>query len=56
MALLPVASKRIFTDVWICMRCNCRNKGQKGKPPAKCRKCHSKKLRQRKKGRKKAAA
>ena len=56
MALAVSALKRIFGDVWICMRCNCRNKGQKGKAPHKCRKCNSKKLRQRKKGKKKAAA
>ena len=56
MALALAASKRIFEDVWICMRCNARNKGQHNKPPHKCRKCNSKKLRQRKKGKKKAAA
>ncbi len=55
MALSPVAAKRIFKDVWVCMHCNAKNRSHKGKPPPKCRKCNSKKLRQRKKGKKKSA-
>ena len=51
----PVAAKRIFQDVWICMRCNAKNRSNHSKPPAKCRKCNSRKLRLRKKGKKKSA-
>ncbi|MCR4335961.1 MAG: hypothetical protein NUV57_05520 [archaeon] len=54
MALSSVATKRVFEDVWICMNCNSKNKGQKGKPAAKCRKCNSKRMRLKKKGKKKA--
>ncbi|MCR4369068.1 MAG: 50S ribosomal protein L40e [archaeon] len=54
MALSQVAAKRLFQDVWICMRCNAKNTGQKGKKPAKCRKCNSTRLRGKKKGKKKA--
>ena len=54
-ALSPVAAKRIFQDVWICMRCNAKNRSSRGKKPTKCRKCNSDKLRQRKKGKKKSA-
>tara|TARA_Y100000310_G_C20701325_1_gene830215 strand:+ start:300 stop:467 length:168 start_codon:yes stop_codon:yes gene_type:complete len=54
MALSPVATKRVFQDVWICMNCSAKNKGQKGKPAAKCRKCSSKRMRLKKKGKKKA--
>lgn len=50
----PVAAKRLFENIWICMNCNANNRGQKGNMPAKCRKCDSKKLRLKKKGKKKA--
>ncbi len=41
-------AKRMFTNVYICMKCNGRNRAsvdkvKKGK--IKCRKCHSKQLR-----------
>jgi len=54
MALQTAAQKRLFQDIWICMRCNAKNKGQKGIKPDKCRKCDAKKLRLKKKGKKKA--
>ncbi|HZX33866.1 MAG TPA: 50S ribosomal protein L40e [archaeon] len=55
MVMAAVAQKRLFQNVWICMRCNAKNRAQTGKMPSKCRKCNSKKLRLRKKGKKKAA-
>ncbi len=54
MLLQKAASDRMFKGVWICMRCNTSNRSGKGSKPEKCRKCGSAKLRQRKKGRKKA--
>jgi len=53
MALSTIATKRRFENIWICMNCNAKNRGQKGKKPAKCRKCNSKRLRLKKKGKKK---
>jgi len=55
MAMSAIAAKRIFADVWICMRCNASKRSSKGKKPDKCRKCNSKHLRLKKKGKKKAA-
>jgi len=54
MALSQIAAHRLFENVWICMRCNAKKRGQKGKKPDKCRKCNSKDLRLKKKGKKKA--
>ena len=42
---IPEAEKRLFEDVWICMKCGARNRGYRGKPPEKCRRCGSKDLR-----------
>ncbi|MEK6957497.1 MAG: 50S ribosomal protein L40e [archaeon] len=56
MAMAPVAAKRLFENIWICMRCNAKIRGQKGKKPLKCRKCNSKRLRLKKKAKKKTAA
>ncbi len=53
-ALSPVAAKRIFGGMYICMHCNARNRSAAGKP-AHCRKCGSNRLRQRKKGKKKSS-
>ena len=53
-ALSPVAARRIFQGVWICMHCNAKNRAGSGRP-AHCRKCGSNKLRQRKKGKKKSS-
>jgi ribosomal protein L40E len=39
------ADKRMFSNVFICMRCNAKNRGSEGKKPSKCRKCGSKRLR-----------
>ncbi len=55
MAASSVAMKRMFENIWICMKCNAKNKGQKGVAPAKCRKCNCKDLRLKKKGKKKVA-
>lgn len=45
MARFPEADKRLFANMWICMRCNAKNRTSEGKKPAKCRKCNSQKLR-----------
>ena len=45
MARFEEADKRLFINVWICMRCNAKNRGSEGKKPDACRKCGSKKLR-----------
>ncbi|HZX19390.1 MAG TPA: hypothetical protein VFF13_00055 [archaeon] len=55
MAMSPVASKRLFENVWVCMHCMATIRGQKGQKPNKCRKCNSHRLRLKKKGKKKAA-
>ena len=36
---IPEAEARLFQDVWICMKCNARNRGYRGKPPERCRRC-----------------
>ncbi len=56
MAMSIPVIKRLFENVWICMRCNAKIRGQKGKKPLKCRKCNSKRLRLKKKAKKKTAA
>jgi len=53
MARFKEADARIFANIWICMRCNSKNKGTTGKKPTKCRKCNSKGLRLKKKALKK---
>ena len=53
MARFKEADARLFANIWICMKCNARNKGNKGKKPVKCRKCNSKSLRLKKKAIKK---
>lgn len=45
MAKFPEADARLFKNVWICMRCNAKNRSTEGKRPRKCRKCGSKRLR-----------
>ncbi len=42
------AEARLFKDVWICMKCNARNRGYNGRPPERCRRCGSKRLRRKK--------
>ncbi|MDO8427949.1 MAG: 50S ribosomal protein L40e [Candidatus Diapherotrites archaeon] len=54
MAHFPEASKRLFDNVWICMRCNSKNRVAPGGKPTKCRKCKSSKLRLKRKLKKKA--
>jgi len=44
MAKNEEAEARLFKDVWICMRCNAKNR-KPGAKPAKCRKCGSIRLR-----------
>jgi ribosomal protein L40E len=44
MAKFDEAEARSFKNVWICMRCNAKNRNPSGKPN-KCRKCGSKRLR-----------
>ena len=39
------ADKRLFANVWICMKCNAKNRASPGKKPSRCRKCKSKRLR-----------
>ena len=45
MARFAEADKRLFENVWICMKCNAKNRSSKGKKPLKCRKCDGKRLR-----------
>ncbi len=45
MARFEAAEKRLFANIWICMRCNAKNRSQPGKRPNKCRKCRSKRFR-----------
>lgn len=47
------AENRLFANVWICMRCNGKNRSTPGKKPNKCRKCNSHKLRLKRKKAKK---
>lgn len=44
MARFEEADARLFKNVWICMRCNAKNRSLSRKP-AKCRKCGSPRLR-----------
>ncbi|MCX8158082.1 MAG: 50S ribosomal protein L40e [Candidatus Diapherotrites archaeon] len=50
MARFPAAEKRLFEGIWICMRCNHKMRSGTNKKPVLCRKCGSKKLRPKKKG------
>ena len=45
MARFAVAENRLFANLWICMKCNHKNRAQPGKKPEKCRKCGSKRFR-----------
>jgi len=49
--MFPEAEKRLFSNVWVCMRCNAKTRSGIGKP-RKCRKCGSKRLRQKHKAKK----
>ncbi len=53
--LSAVAAGRLFDDVWICMQCGAKNRGNGIKKPDKCRKCKKDDFRLKKKGKKKAA-
>ncbi|PIN85266.1 MAG: 50S ribosomal protein L40e [Candidatus Diapherotrites archaeon CG11_big_fil_rev_8_21_14_0_20_37_9] len=54
MALATAAAKRLFENIWICMSCSAKNRGNNGKKPGKCRKCGTNDFRLKKKGKKKA--
>lgn len=54
MARFPEAEDRLFKNIWICMKCNAKNRTGTGKKPSKCRKCGSKRLRIKHKAKKKA--
>jgi ribosomal protein L40E len=45
MARFPESESRLFSNVFVCMVCNAKNRGNGGKKPAKCRKCTSNRLR-----------
>ncbi len=45
LARFPEADRRLFANVWVCMRCNHKNRGSEGKKPSHCRKCDSQRLR-----------
>ncbi|MDO8538558.1 MAG: 50S ribosomal protein L40e [archaeon] len=45
MARFEQADARMFVNMFVCMRCNAKNRGSPGKKPAKCRKCGSRRLR-----------
>jgi len=49
MARFKEADNRIFANVWICMKCNAKNRSSQGKKPLKCRKCKTSNLRLKKK-------
>ncbi len=53
MARFKEADARIFANIWICMKCNAKNRSSPGKKPTKCRKCGTKGLRLKKKAIKK---
>lgn len=52
MMQIPEADARRFENMWICIKCNARNRGSQGKKPDKCRKCNSKDLRKKRKRKK----
>ncbi len=54
MAKFEQAEKRLFANVWVCMKCNAKNRSTPGKKPERCRKCHGKNLRLKRKASKKA--
>jgi ribosomal protein L40E len=45
MARFEAAEKRMFENIWICMKCNTKHRTQPGKKPEKCRSCGKKKFR-----------
>ena len=52
MARFPDAEKRMFENVWVCMKCKATNKGRAGVKPARCRKCKGKNMRVKRKSKK----
>lgn len=54
MVKFKAAEDRLFANVWICMRCNAKNRSSAGKKPSKCRKCGSNRLRLKRKAKKAA--
>ena len=55
MVRFPAADKRLFLNMWICQKCNAKNRSTEGKKPKKCRKCNSKRLRLKNKAKKTGA-
>ena len=49
--VLSPAEKRLFENVYVCMKCKAKIRSGKGKPD-RCRKCGSKELRPKKKRKK----
>lgn len=52
MAKFPEADERLFKNVYICLRCNARNRVDQRRirlDKAKCHKCHHPRLRQKSK-------
>lgn len=49
MARLPEAENRLFANVWICMKCSSKMRAGAGHRPDRCRKCKSKRMRQKNK-------
>jgi ribosomal protein L40E len=45
MVRFEAADNRLFTNVWICMSCNAKNRCSPGKKPRHCRKCKGNRLR-----------
>ncbi len=45
MARFEEADARLFKNIWVCMRCNAKNRSGSGTKPRLCRKCGSKRLR-----------
>ncbi|MFH1751539.1 MAG: 50S ribosomal protein L40e [archaeon] len=39
MARFPEADKRLFDDMWICIKCNSKQRAPNKRKPTKCRKC-----------------
>ncbi|MBU0661930.1 MAG: 50S ribosomal protein L40e [Candidatus Diapherotrites archaeon] len=52
MAKSKAAENRNFANIWICMKCNAKNRSTPGKKPARCRKCKGERLRLKRKAKK----
>jgi len=52
MARFEAADKRLFANMWICQKCNAKNRSTEGKKPNHCRKCKGRRLRLKNKAKK----